>query len=387
MKSVPPALPGSPGVPLGALARLFDATTNSYKFLFFHALLDHIRSRPDQALTIPFEEIAARMLSLAWYPAAFSRLSFGRQDQITGVIEDLFAVDEFKGYSFEAANYEDPDDRLRAVLSGRPKIVSDLLRYVPYRLLAPIFEQELRGAKDNDKNTRICDLAQQHFGSGRVPYRFQQSPTGAEIILDRDWFAYFLEHGPVLEGWVRWHWCQYMLRRNPSTPNVAGRLFKPSTRESIDDQKHFWRQVGEHMKIRCIYTDEPMSDIGLSLDHFLPWAFVGHDELWNLAPVPKALNSAKGKRLPAENFVPKLADLHAEALIALRPHVDQRQWEKRVEPYRAGLSADLPTRDGYGLTDKALGQRIREGYRRTVCPLLQLAAGQGFAPDWSPQRT
>ena len=37
---------------------------------------------------------------------------------------------------------------------------------------------------------------------------------------------------------------------------------------------------------------------GLSIDHFVPWSYVASDELWNLIPTVKSVNSSKSNNLP-----------------------------------------------------------------------------------------
>lgn len=37
----------------------------------------------------------------------------------------------------------------------------------------------------------------------------------------------------------------------------------------------------------------------LSIDHFVPRSYISNDELWNLTPMSKVLNSSKNNRLPA----------------------------------------------------------------------------------------
>ena len=36
----------------------------------------------------------------------------------------------------------------------------------------------------------------------------------------------------------------------------------------------------------------------ISIDHFVPWSYVAHDELWNLHPTTKSVNSSKSNNLP-----------------------------------------------------------------------------------------
>lgn len=44
----------------------------------------------------------------------------------------------------------------------------------------------------------------------------------------------------------------------------------------------------------------------LSIDHFVPRSYISNDELWNLIPMSKSLNSSKNNRLPSwdEYFEP-----------------------------------------------------------------------------------
>ena len=41
-----------------------------------------------------------------------------------------------------------------------------------------------------------------------------------------------------------------------------------------------------------------MTAKGLSIDHFVPWSYVASDELWNLIPTAKSVNSSKSNNLP-----------------------------------------------------------------------------------------
>ena len=50
--------------------------------------------------------------------------------------------------------------------------------------------------------------------------------------------------------------------------------------------------------IREIYTDREIGLDVLSIDHFVPHSYISNDELWNLIPMSKSLNSSKNNRLP-----------------------------------------------------------------------------------------
>ena len=55
-------LPAAVGLDVGVLARLFDDATNSYKHLFFRALLDEFRERGFQNRVFPLSRLAVGML-------------------------------------------------------------------------------------------------------------------------------------------------------------------------------------------------------------------------------------------------------------------------------------------------------------------------------------
>ena len=42
-----------------------------------------------------------------------------------------------------------------------------------------------------------------------------------------------------------------------------------------------------------IYGKKPLDAKNISIDHFVPWSYVAHDELWNLTPTTRSINSTK----------------------------------------------------------------------------------------------
>ena len=78
---------------------------------------------------------------------------------------------------------------------------------------------------------------------------------------------------------------------------LAEKLEKPSTRD-LSLAKKAWRPFLEHKGMHCIYNLQPVDPQRFSLDHFIPWSYVGHDELWNIIPTSASVNSAKSDHLP-----------------------------------------------------------------------------------------
>ena len=65
-------LPHSDQLDIAALSRLFKNTTNSYKYIFFFALLNLIKDRHFEIDDgILMRDIEIEMLVTAWYPHVF----------------------------------------------------------------------------------------------------------------------------------------------------------------------------------------------------------------------------------------------------------------------------------------------------------------------------
>jgi transcriptional regulator with XRE-family HTH domain len=140
----PCELPQSKTVNISVLSGLFTNTTNSYKYLFFLSLLDILKRREFEILSpISFREIIIEMLANAWYPHTYFKLSFGTQDKIAEKLDSLKLE-----ISEPILKFTDTDKKLLRKTIGNQDIddiVTFIRRYVPFRLIRPFFEQELRG--------------------------------------------------------------------------------------------------------------------------------------------------------------------------------------------------------------------------------------------------
>jgi len=74
----------NPTVNAPTLARIFNDVTNSYKFLFFLALLDmpNAINLLTHAFLFSLNDIVLDMLVQPWYPHVYFKLSFGKSDRI-----------------------------------------------------------------------------------------------------------------------------------------------------------------------------------------------------------------------------------------------------------------------------------------------------------------
>ena len=102
--------------------------------------------------------------------------------------------------------------------------------------------------------------------------------------------------------------------------------------------------------VREIYGNEILTEKDISIDHFVPWSYVAHDEMWNLNPTTKSIKSSKSNNLPDwETYFERLArqeyqsyqlmwkhdQIHKEFEKCAKEHINSDDIKYRV--YRQGL--------------------------------------------------
>ena len=352
------------------LGQVFNDTTNSYKLFWFLGILSIVR-RTD-ARVVLLADLLTEMAVAAWHPVCQFRLSLGRQDKLQDAVAGLQRlsqidpnakpeeVREFLEHSAQAQRQLDP-----------------FRRYVPTRFLSPWFADNLRGIKDAQRGGLIPTLAEKsQTGPFASPYWF----AGAEIRINDAWRTFLVENMAVVQAFAEHHLTIYLQARNPSVPGVVNKLRAPNARQLAAAHK-FWRiarvefaKSGRRERFQDIYSQKLLGE-AFTIDHFLPWSFVAHDQLWNLAPVEGTTNSSKNDILPdLDLYLPRLARLHFDAIQAASRH------PKMLEDY-----TDCFKLDTAGLL--ALGERgLTAKYREVMAPQSQIAINLGFQSGWRMER-
>lgn len=350
------------GIRVERLASLFNDCTNSYKFLLFQTILDHVRETDFSEPTLPNLRILQGMVEHAWWPLFHYRLSFGNQDKTREAIQRrILPEEQVITHRKELVRLMrfDPDNERRV----------GLLRYVPSRLLSPWFINETGGqASDNE----IKKASHQRFSDLKDPPLYRIFPD--RIELQPAWLEYLKYSIGIIQPWADWHWLVWLQSRNPSVPEIAEKLGPPAGRRTLSSQKSLWQIAIEATPMSCIYSATRIEP-EFALDHFIPRSFIGHDQLWNLVPMNVALNSAKGDRLPDRRFIDILSRVHSEA-ISIWERVNPSGWRTAKEHY--ALALRLEPKD---LNDP---RALAAAYRATISPLIDIATRMGFIGKWRP---
>jgi hypothetical protein len=166
-----------------------------------------------------------------------------------------------------------------------------------------------------------------------------------------------------------------MQKRNPNIPAVANKLFPPHERGRLNQQKSYWKLILTKTDIKCIYSNQPLYADSFSLDHYLPWSFVAHDQPWNLVPTYPEVNSSKSNHIPNNDYFDEFVRIQHLGLFILHKTLSKQQWNNYVESY----INDLRIIKEDNLLDL---QILKSAYEATLTPLISIALGQGFT-KWS----
>ncbi len=175
---------------------------------------------------------------------------------------------------------------------------TDLTLNVPYRLQVPFYDEIYieRSSWYSPKQELTNEINRQ----SRLMYYFILT-SGLETVIEVDpfWADYLFQHKEILRGWAQLKLIQYLQNKNPSVPGIADKIEAPVSR-NIERVRRYWKLIIQiDSSLKDIYGDVTLADENISVDHFVPWQYVAHDELWNLHPTTRAINSSKSNSLPS----------------------------------------------------------------------------------------
>ena len=286
-------LPYSEELNIEYLGRLFDNTSECYKFFWFKAIVSNVINNRCE---LSYEELVDEMIADAWYMVTEYHLNLGPKDTLENLVKQI------KNQYPELKSNEKKITILDFLRNTKDKNIINTKRKltfnVPYRLQAP-FIPDFKGKDWNVGERQLIDRINQ--GQRLLYYFGEADGLSTKITIQEDWARYIEKNQEIIKGWLEYKMIQYIQKRNPSVPGIADKLQPPDKRE-LDDVKKYWRLILSVEPVREIYGNQIIIKSDLSIDHFVPWSYVAHDEMWNLNPTTKSINSSKSNHLPDWNI-------------------------------------------------------------------------------------
>lgn len=361
-------LPYSETIDIKYLARLFDKKSESYKLFWFLAIVNMVS---DGKSYLTYNELIDEMVADSWYMVTEYRLNLGPSDTLEALVKYIYEISGFK-------TDEKRDNILSYLNRCNDKKVAAMKRIitqnVPYRLQSPFTEQITESMWKGSRK----QLAENINREKRVIYYFTElAGMKTAIKIQPEWCDYISKNKEILIGWVRYNLIMYLQRRNPNVPGIADKLDYPRRRQ-LNLVIKYWKKIMEIKPVCEIYLNESLTDKNISIDHFVPWSYVTHNELWNLHPTTKRINTRKGNKLPDwYTYFPALCEkeyfsynmmweyeaVHEEFEKCSKMHINS--YEVFMKLYRPGLGEN----------------EFRGNLENILLPVYKSAQNAGFK-DW-----
>lgn len=285
-------LPYSEELNIEYLGRLFDNTTECYKFFWFKAIVTKVTAGKYE---LTYEELVDEMIADAYFMVTEYHLNLGPKDALESIVNLI----KIKNPALKSCEKQSviidflKNTQDKEIISKKRALTYN----VPYRLQSP-FMENVKGKEWNVGESRLIVKINQE---NRLIYYFEAlNGLSTKIIVQSDWAQYIIKNQEIIKGWLEYKMIMYIQKRNPSVPGIADKLYPPYER-NLERVKKYWRLILSLEPVYEIYGDNILTENDLSIDHFVPWSYVAHDEMWNLNPTTKSINSSKSNNLPDWN--------------------------------------------------------------------------------------
>lgn len=284
---------------MSLFSHILDGNSQCYKFYWLQAIITVLVR--EQKLVMTFEELTNEMILAAWYTVAEYHLHMGSPyagKQDVGALEKI--INKIQLLSGLPSTADEND--IRSALSEYAKAIEDekvqLTSMVPQRLLSSYLTLPDRSHKSlkyiYDTIREANDKAEIPF-----PYIIEYHPRMMKtIIVNEIWADMLIQNHGIILAWIDSKKVRYLQDRNPGVPGIIYKLTKETERTDLTNVRNLWREILKRDEVYDIFTDNRIDESSFAIDHFIPWSYIASDELWNLNPIDRSVNSAKSNGLP-----------------------------------------------------------------------------------------
>jgi hypothetical protein len=339
-------IPFSNNLPTNLLASVFKSKVATYKFYWLISIIELVE---EGNIEISKRKIFARMISNSWYTINYFHISFGKQDNLQIAVETIL--------NNEKLTIDEKKNNLNFCLenSKNKETINQLSHFdknVPHWFLSPWFPSQNRlTIYENSKKFEQDCLYALHKDF---------------IEINPIWIDYLKSNAKILKDYCYWNLALFLQTRNPNVPDIPNKLIKPASRNGLTKQTNeYWKLVFKELgSINCIFTDTKLyyDKKNYAIDHFIPYAFVSHDLIWNLIPIEKSKNSSKSDNLPIfEKHFDKFYDLQKKAF-------EINKYYNSKNKYLDEFLTIFPNIENFE----------KEKFSNTIQPLITIASNNGF---------
>ncbi len=314
-------------------ARMLEDPSQCYKFYWLGAIVGLITKDQDD---FTFDQIINEMICDAWYSVTKYHLHLGPtiKGKSENFLEHAIKTLEDKSELSPAATRI---DILKTIKNNADVVKKDkmsLTIYVPYRLLSSFLDDISGGDRIWDQHKRLIAYLESINNKSPLLYTIIDGKgLQKKIRINKYWRELILDNYSVIVSWIQLKKVRFLQDRNPGVPGIIYKLSPDNENgRKLNNARELWKCAAKAgaISIRDIYTGEPIETMRFDLDHFVPWSYVANDELWNLIPMERRLNSSKSNKLPVwDKYFSGLASMQYSLYKAIFTFPDiRRNFEK-----------------------------------------------------------
>lgn len=333
---------------------------------------------------LSFDEIINEMLYKAWWSVTTYHLQMGptimgkKENYLENAIIKIAELNQIPNNADRSLIMECLHLHDNTIVDNKKQ----LAKHVPYRLLAPFL-----GLSGNDplweRRSSLIDYIEKRNEEIKLPYTIINKRGLNKLIhINPEWREFILSNFEIINGWIQYKKVQFLQSRNPGVPGIVYKLDRDSgVLRRLNKARELWKSVKEisPKPIVDIYSGSTIEE-RFELDHFIPWTYIANDELWNLTPTTKRINSSKNNKLPSweEFFVPLC---NSQYYLCQMIYSNDELYKKFCECRRDNLNALWATESLYlkGIRESEFTNVLEHN----MLPIYEAAKLQGFS-EWMP---
>lgn len=279
--------------------QMLDDTTECYKFYWLDSIMQ-LLARNDDYIT--FDKVIYGMIADSWFSVSKCNLRLGPQN-VKG--ESANSIERAVRKLEELNVVEDTDTRelIIAKIEKNEKDLHEeiyqLSKNVPYRLLSSFLSLGGNDPLWDSKKRLIAYISLMNQG-GILPYTIgTERGLSKSVIINDKWKDFLCQNIVTIRAWIKMKKIDYLQARNPGVPEVANKIeLDVETSRNLQKVRKLWNCIADVVPVYDHFSRKLISDEDFEIDHFIPWSYVSHNELWNLMPLEQSMNSEKNNKLP-----------------------------------------------------------------------------------------
>ena len=282
-------------------ARMLDDPSQCYKFYWLGAIIGLITTTEGD---LSFDQIINEMICDAWYSVTKYHLHLGPtiKGKSENFLEHAIKTLQEKANLSPSATKADILETIQENDALIKKDKNSLTIYVPYRLLSSFLDEIGGGDRIWDQHRRLIAYIEAINNNSPLLYTIIDGKgLQKKVHINKYWRQLILDNYSVIESWIQLKKVRFLQDRNPGVPGIIYKLSAENeSSRKLNNARDLWKCAANAgaVAIRDIYTGDPIKTNCFDLDHFVPWSYVANDELWNLIPMKRRLNSSKSNKLP-----------------------------------------------------------------------------------------